>query len=72
MADGWGSEIMHNETLFLLLDGAMCVLAIFLLTVFYPGFALKRKKDFVDGDSGAFGEEQIGLKDIKHGRRSRL
>ncbi|GME81825.1 unnamed protein product [Ambrosiozyma monospora] len=72
MADGWGSEIMHNEMLFLLLDGAMCVLAIFLLTVFYPGFAFKRKKEFVDGDSVTFGEEEIRLKSVKHGRCSRL
>ncbi|GME85478.1 unnamed protein product [Ambrosiozyma monospora] len=72
MADGFGSAIMHNETLFLVLDGVMCVIAIVLLTVFYPGFAFKRKKEFVDDDSGAFGEEQIGLNSLDSGHRSRL
>ncbi|GME80439.1 unnamed protein product [Ambrosiozyma monospora] len=45
MAKGWGSDIMHNEKLFLILDGAMCAIAVILLTVFYPGFSFKRKRD---------------------------
>ncbi|GME77143.1 unnamed protein product [Ambrosiozyma monospora] len=66
MADGWGSSIMYNETLFLVLDGAMCVIAIVLLTVFYPGFSFKRKRDFINDDTTSLGEEQIALNSIKN------
>ncbi|GME81675.1 unnamed protein product [Ambrosiozyma monospora] len=74
MANGWGSDIMHNETLFLVLDGFLCVLAIVLLTVFYPGFAFKRKKEFVHNDNYVgFEEDQVDLNELDHGsRRTRL
>ncbi|GME79607.1 unnamed protein product [Ambrosiozyma monospora] len=73
MADGWGSEIMHNETLFLILDGAMCVIAIILLTVFYPGFSFKRKKDYINYNNYVgFGEQQVALNDLNQNRRTRL
>ncbi|GMG24138.1 unnamed protein product [Ambrosiozyma monospora] len=77
MAKGWGSDIMHNEKLFLVLDGAMCAIAIILLTVFYPGFSFKRKRDFdaahhvVEGDNGnsdisiVYDDTQIALKDLE-------
>lgn len=38
MAAGWGSEIMQNETTFLIFDGAMILLATLLLTVVHPHF----------------------------------
>jgi hypothetical protein len=36
MAMGWGSSLMQNETLFLILDGAMIFLAVAILCAFYP------------------------------------
>lgn len=36
MAMGWANELMQNETLFLILDGAMILLAVMLLTLFHP------------------------------------
>ncbi|GMF01186.1 unnamed protein product [Ambrosiozyma monospora] len=44
MSQGWGSKIMNNETLFLILDSAMCILAVILLTLFYVGWSFKQKK----------------------------
>lgn len=33
---GWANELMQNETLFLILDGAMIMFAVILLTLFHP------------------------------------
>ncbi|GME81953.1 unnamed protein product [Ambrosiozyma monospora] len=80
MAKGWGSDIMHNEKLFLVLDGAMCAIAVILLTVFYPGLSFKRKRDFDaahpvverDNDSSDYvvydHDNQIPLKDLDNQR----
>lgn len=38
MQTGWASDLMQNETLFLILDGAMVLLAVLTLTVFHPAF----------------------------------
>ncbi|OLN86956.1 Uncharacterized protein C17G6.02c 2 [Colletotrichum chlorophyti] len=38
MAGGWGSDLMQNEVTFLILDGAMILLAVLLLTVFHPAY----------------------------------
>ncbi|KAG7120052.1 Efflux pump himE like protein [Verticillium longisporum] len=38
MQTGWASELMQNETLFLILDGAMILAAVLTLTVFHPAF----------------------------------
>ncbi|SPO01499.1 related to phospholipid-translocating ATPase [Cephalotrichum gorgonifer] len=35
---GWGNDLMQNETLFLILDGAMVLIAVILLTVFHPNY----------------------------------
>ena len=35
---GWGSELMQNETTFLILDGAMILIAVAVLTAFHPLF----------------------------------
>lgn len=35
---GWGSELMQNETTFLILDGGMVLLAVTVLTAFHPLF----------------------------------
>ncbi|GME74940.1 unnamed protein product [Ambrosiozyma monospora] len=82
MAKGWGSEIMYNETLFLVLDGAMCAIAIILLTVFYPGLSFKKKRDFdashpvveaesENSDNIVYDNNQIALKDLET-QRSQL
>ncbi|GMF05990.1 unnamed protein product [Ambrosiozyma monospora] len=72
MADGFGSAIMHNETLFLVLDGVMCVIAIVLLTVFYPGFSFKRKRESTNDDKVPFGDDKISLNDLDQSPRTRL
>lgn len=38
MQMGWASDLMQNETTFLILDGAMILLAVLTLTVFHPCF----------------------------------
>ncbi|KAL2752399.1 hypothetical protein ACRALDRAFT_1072354 [Sodiomyces alcalophilus JCM 7366] len=38
MANGWGSDLMKNETTFLVLDGAMILAAALLLTLVHPYF----------------------------------
>lgn len=37
MALGWGSTLMQNEATFMVLDGAMLIIACSMLTVFHPG-----------------------------------
>lgn len=38
LTGGWGSELMRNETDFIILEGAMIVMSVLVLTVFHPGF----------------------------------
>ena len=38
LANGWRSDIMRNETEFIILEGIMIVIAVLVLTVFHPGF----------------------------------
>lgn len=38
MQMGWGSSLMQNETTFLILDGAMILIAVWTLTIFHPYF----------------------------------
>lgn len=38
MSNGWGSDLMQNETTFLILDGAMILAAAIVLTVVHPYF----------------------------------
>lgn len=40
MAGGWGNPLMQKEDEFLVLDGMMIAIAVFMLTVFHPGFFL--------------------------------
>lgn len=45
---GWGNDLMQNETLFLIFDGAMILIAISCLTIFHPQFFfpfLSKKQD---------------------------
>ncbi|KAM0424479.1 hypothetical protein ACHAPT_010404 [Fusarium lateritium] len=50
MQMGWGSDLMQNETTFLILDGAMILASVLILTIFHPRFyfpflSKKTKKD---------------------------
>ncbi|KAI8931521.1 hypothetical protein NX059_011180 [Plenodomus lindquistii] len=38
LTGGWRSELMRNETDFIVLEGVMIALTVFMLTVFHPGF----------------------------------
>jgi hypothetical protein len=38
LTGGWGSELMRNETDFIVLGGVMIVLSVLVLTVFHPGY----------------------------------
>ncbi|UPK93262.1 hypothetical protein LCI18_004197 [Fusarium solani-melongenae] len=38
MEMGWGSDLMQNETTFMILDGAMILASVWLLTIFHPHF----------------------------------
>jgi hypothetical protein len=38
LTGGWRSELMREETEFIILEGAMIVLSVLVLTVFHPGY----------------------------------
>ena len=45
---GWGNDLMQNEPLFLVFDGAMILISIACLTIFHPNSFfpfLSKKKD---------------------------
>ncbi|GME82816.1 unnamed protein product [Ambrosiozyma monospora] len=47
----WGnSSMIHTEILFLVLDGAFCVIAVLLLTVFHPGRLFKKTRSVIQVD----------------------
>jgi len=54
LAGGWGSKLMENQTLFIILEGVMVILAVLLLNAFHPGYCfeegyvpgLKKKRGF--------------------------
>lgn len=56
MASGWGSSLMQNETSFLILDGAMILLAVLLLTVIHPAFFFP----FLAKKPPGFGTKKVG------------
>ncbi|KAH7397197.1 RTA-like protein [Pyrenochaeta sp. MPI-SDFR-AT-0127] len=37
LTGGWGGELMRNETEFIILEGVMIVISVFVLTIFHPG-----------------------------------
>jgi hypothetical protein len=37
LTGGWGSELMRDETDFIVLEGVMIVMSVLVLTVFHPG-----------------------------------
>ncbi|KAI4638603.1 hypothetical protein J4E93_009904 [Alternaria ventricosa] len=38
LTDGWGSELMRDETDFIILEGVMIFMSVLVLTVFHPGY----------------------------------
>lgn len=38
LTGGWGSELMRNELDFVILEGAMIVIAVLVLSIFHPGY----------------------------------
>ena len=75
---GWGNSLMQNETLFLILDGAMILIAVGLLTIFHPNFYfpfLSKKKDKkasaglppAENTLGVDGPEMSSAPDSRHG-----
>ncbi|KUJ12280.1 RTA1-domain-containing protein [Mollisia scopiformis] len=42
MAGGWSNPIMQDQIAFIILDGAMCVVAVVALNVFHPGFLFRQ------------------------------
>jgi RTA1 like protein len=41
LAGGWGSKLMEDETLFIVLEGVMVIAAAIIMTVFHPGFCFR-------------------------------
>ncbi|KAE9380228.1 RTA1-domain-containing protein [Stipitochalara longipes BDJ] len=42
MAGGWRNKIMESQVAFVILDGVMCVIAVFAMNFFHPGFLFKQ------------------------------
>jgi hypothetical protein len=52
IAGGWRNKIMENEVAFVILDSVMCVVAVFAMNSFHPGFLFKQScytQDWEDG-----------------------
>lgn len=65
MAMGWGSSLMQNETLFLILDGAMILLAVTILCAFHPALFFPRlgKSESMDATTPADLARHCGMDD---------
>jgi len=59
MAGGWENPIMQNETAFIVLDGVMCVIAVFSLNIFHPGFLFQQSYAIVKMESSASAETEF-------------
>ncbi|KAE9377661.1 RTA1-domain-containing protein [Stipitochalara longipes BDJ] len=42
MAGGWSNKVMQDQTLFIILDGVMCIVAVLALNAFHPGLLFKQ------------------------------
>jgi len=42
MAGGWRNKIMENQVGFVIFDGVMCIVAVFAMNIFHPGFLFKQ------------------------------
>ncbi|KAK9364376.1 sphingoid long-chain base transporter RSB1 protein [Lipomyces kononenkoae] len=62
MAGGWGNTIMRNETGFIVLEGAMILVATSFLTIFHPGYCFPqlRSHHLSDNVDGASSYEMVG------------
>ncbi|KAK9234062.1 RTA1 domain-containing protein [Lipomyces kononenkoae] len=68
MAGGWGNTIMRDETGFIVLEGAMILVAVSFLTIFHPGYCFPqlRSHHLNAIDDGPSTYEMVGLKDWEH------
>lgn len=77
---GWGNDLMQNETLFLIFDGAMILISIGTLTIFHPNYFfpfLSKKADKkvsggvppaeVEAGVGAREQEMESAPESRHG-----
>ncbi|KAL8657975.1 MAG: hypothetical protein Q9226_001385 [Calogaya cf. arnoldii] len=55
LGEGWDGALIKNQTLFIVLEGAMVVIAVLVLNAFHPGLCFREgyvKKAKVEGHSG--------------------
>lgn len=62
MAGGWRNPIMQNQTAFIVLDGAMCTVAVLALNIFHPGFLFRQSYATIKA-------EGMGVTDMAMGSR---
>lgn len=83
LAQGWEGELIKNQTYFIILEGAMVIIAVLALNIFHPGWcfregydgdvshALKRNKNKAsnEGELGQGGEKKGGKRWTIRGRK---
>jgi hypothetical protein len=60
MAGGWRNKIMQNQAAFVVLDGIMCVVAVFALNFCHPGNIFQKSKMVLTSCDGEFEETGSG------------
>ena len=50
MAGGWRNPIMQDQIAFIVLDGAMCVIAVLAMNIFHPGFLFKQSYATIEAE----------------------
>ncbi|PSN75265.1 RTA1-domain-containing protein [Corynespora cassiicola Philippines] len=68
LTGGWRSELMRNETDFIILEGAMIVMSVFFLTVFHPGFCFPALGNTIGRKSNASGKSIAEDSSVEMGR----
>lgn len=69
---GWGNDLMQNETLFLIFDSTMILIAVGTLTIFHPNYffpflSKKADKKVSGGVPPAEVEARIGVEEPEMG-----
>jgi hypothetical protein len=59
LTGGWRSEIMRNETEFIILEGVMIVISVLVLTVFHPGYCFPALGNTIGKKSRARREKSL-------------
>ncbi len=60
MAGGWRNRIMQDQVSFIILDGVMCIVAVYALNIFHPGFLFKQSYETLKVESEVASETQMG------------